>query len=134
MGPRSDPQIVAASRPPELALMIVLAVAMVLGVFFLSRAAAAKVRVAELKSNFVASASDDLKTPLRRIQLNARRRWSSAASVLLSVRRSIHHQRRSQEAHARDSASTPRLLAHGSGPAPEPHGSLRIRPSRSARC
>src|SRR2546421_8842949 len=42
-----------------------------LGVFFVTRAAAREVRVAELKSNFVSSVSHDLKTPLALIQLFA---------------------------------------------------------------
>ena len=42
-----------------------------LGVFFVARAAAREVRVAELKSNFVSSVSHDLKTPLALIQLFA---------------------------------------------------------------
>jgi signal transduction histidine kinase len=51
--------------------MIVLALAMGLGVFLVAGAAAREVRVAELKSNFVASVSHDLKTPLALIQLFA---------------------------------------------------------------
>ena len=51
--------------------MIVLAIAMALGVFLVAGAAAREVRVAELKSNFVASVSHDLKTPLALIQLFA---------------------------------------------------------------
>ena len=51
--------------------MIVLAIAMGLGVFLVAGAAAREVRVAELKSNFVASVSHDLKTPLALIQLFA---------------------------------------------------------------
>ena len=54
-----------------MALMIVLAMAMALGVFLVAGAAAREVRVAELKSNFVASVSHDLKTPLALIQLFA---------------------------------------------------------------
>jgi signal transduction histidine kinase len=42
-----------------------------LGVFLVAGAAAREVRVAELKSNFVASVSHDLKTPLALIQLFA---------------------------------------------------------------
>jgi len=49
----------------------VLALAMGLGVFLVAGAAAREVRVAELKSNFVASVSHDLKTPLALIQLFA---------------------------------------------------------------
>ncbi len=65
------PEIVSASTRPQQALMIVLAVAMALGVFLVAGAAAREVRVAELKSNFVASVSHDLKTPLALIQLFA---------------------------------------------------------------
>ena len=70
-GPLPIPEIVSASTRPQLALMIVLAVAMALGVFLVAGAAAREVRVAELKSNFVASVSHDLKTPLALIQLFA---------------------------------------------------------------
>jgi signal transduction histidine kinase len=44
---------------------------MAAGVFFVAGAAAREVRLAELKSNFVASVSHDLKTPLALIQLFA---------------------------------------------------------------
>src|SRR5438045_7615616 len=44
---------------------------MAIGVFFVVRAAAREVRLAELKSNFVSSVSHDLKTPLALIQLFA---------------------------------------------------------------
>ena len=70
-GPQPIPEIVSASTRPQLALMIVLALAMALGVFLVAGAAAREVRVAELKSNFVASVSHDLKTPLALIQLFA---------------------------------------------------------------
>lgn len=70
-GPHSIPEIVSASTRPQMALMLVLAVAMALGVFLVAGAAAREVRVAELKSNFVASVSHDLKTPLALIQLFA---------------------------------------------------------------
>ncbi len=70
-GPESIPEIVSASTRPQMALMVVLAVAMGLGVFLVAGAAAREVRVAELKSNFVASVSHDLKTPLALIQLFA---------------------------------------------------------------
>jgi signal transduction histidine kinase len=70
-GPQPIPEIVSASTRPQLALMIVLALAMGLGVFLVAGAAAREVRVAELKSNFVASVSHDLKTPLALIQLFA---------------------------------------------------------------
>ena len=51
--------------------MAVLAAVMAIGVFFVARAAAREVRLAELKSNFVSSVSHDLKTPLALIQLFA---------------------------------------------------------------
>jgi signal transduction histidine kinase len=70
-GPQPIAEIVSASTRPQLALMIVLALAMALGVFLVAGAAAREVRVAELKSNFVASVSHDLKTPLALIQLFA---------------------------------------------------------------
>lgn len=70
-GPQSISEIVSASTRPQMALMFVLAVAMAVGVFLVAGAAAREVRVAELKSNFVASVSHDLKTPLALIQLFA---------------------------------------------------------------
>jgi signal transduction histidine kinase len=70
-GERSIQEIVHAGTQPQLALMIVLAIVMAGGVFFVAGAAAREVRVAELKSNFVASVSHDLKTPLALIQLFA---------------------------------------------------------------
>lgn len=70
-GPQAIPEIVSASTRPQKALVLVLAVAMALGVFLVAGAAAREVRVAELKSNFVASVSHDLKTPLALIQLFA---------------------------------------------------------------
>jgi signal transduction histidine kinase len=51
--------------------MAILALVMTAGVFFVAGAAAREVRLAELKSNFVASVSHDLKTPLALIQLFA---------------------------------------------------------------
>lgn len=70
-GPQPIAEIVSASTRPQLALMVVLAIAMGVGVFLVARAAAREVRVAELKANFVASVSHDLKTPLALIQLFA---------------------------------------------------------------
>jgi signal transduction histidine kinase len=70
-GQQSIQEIVRASTRPQIALMIVLALVMGGGVFLVAGAAAREVRVAELKSNFVASVSHDLKTPLALIQLFA---------------------------------------------------------------
>src|SRR3954452_2419913 len=70
-GEQSIPQIVAARARPQRLMMAVLAAVMALGVFFVTRAAAREVRLAELKSNFVSSVSHDLKTPLALIQLFA---------------------------------------------------------------
>jgi signal transduction histidine kinase len=70
-GPESIEDIVSAETRPQMALMMVLALVMGGGVFFVAGAAAREVRVAELKSNFVASVSHDLKTPLALIQLFA---------------------------------------------------------------
>src|SRR4029450_4475534 len=52
-------------------LMWILAAIMALGVFFVARAAAREVRVAEMQSTFVSRVSHDLKTPLALIQLFA---------------------------------------------------------------
>ena len=60
-----------SSSRPQLALMAILALIMAAGIFFVAGAAAREVRLAELKSNFVASVSHDLKTPLALIQLFA---------------------------------------------------------------
>ena len=65
------PQIIASRERPQYWMMAILAGVMALGVFFVARAAAREVRVAELKSNFVSSVSHDLKTPLALIQLFA---------------------------------------------------------------
>jgi signal transduction histidine kinase len=70
-GNQTIPAIVDARARPQRALMAMLAAVMGLGVFFVARAAAREVRVAELKSNFVSSVSHDLKTPLALIQLFA---------------------------------------------------------------
>jgi signal transduction histidine kinase len=70
-GDLSVEQIVAASTRPQKAILGILALALGFGVFFVSRAAAREVRLAELKSNFVSSVSHDLKTPLALIQLFA---------------------------------------------------------------
>lgn len=65
------PAIISARERPQRALMWMLAGIMALGVFFVARAAAREVRVAEMKSTFVSSVSHDLKTPLALIQLFA---------------------------------------------------------------
>ena len=70
-GARTIEQIVQANTRPQKALLVMLAVALAAGVFFVSRAAAREVRLADLKSNFVSSVSHDLKTPLALIQLFA---------------------------------------------------------------
>ncbi|HEY7291555.1 MAG TPA: HAMP domain-containing sensor histidine kinase [Vicinamibacterales bacterium] len=70
-GDQSIPAIVAARERPQRAMMAILAVVMALGVFFVARALAREVRLAELKSSFVSSVSHDLKTPLALIQLFA---------------------------------------------------------------
>jgi signal transduction histidine kinase len=70
-GDQTIPEVVSASTRPQMALMVVLAVLMGLGVFLVAGAAVREVRVAEIKSNFVASVSHDLKTPLALIQLFA---------------------------------------------------------------
>ena len=70
-GDQSIPEIVAGRARPQRLLMAVLAGVMAVGVFFVTRAAAREVRLAELKSNFVSSVSHDLKTPLALIQLFA---------------------------------------------------------------
>ncbi|HVB37598.1 MAG TPA: HAMP domain-containing sensor histidine kinase [Vicinamibacterales bacterium] len=70
-GDRTIAEIAAARTGPQVALMAVLAAVMAIGVFFVARAAAREVRLAELKSNFVSSVSHDLKTPLALIQLFA---------------------------------------------------------------
>ena len=70
-GDRTIPEIVSANTRPQLALMLLLALVMGVGVLFVAGAAAREVRLAELKSNFVASVSHDLKTPLALIQLFA---------------------------------------------------------------
>ncbi len=70
-GERSIPEIIEARARPQRAMMAMLAGVMAIGVFFVVRAAAREVRLAELKSNFVSSVSHDLKTPLALIQLFA---------------------------------------------------------------
>jgi signal transduction histidine kinase len=70
-GSQTITEIVTAATRPQMALMIVMALVMGGGVFLVAGAAAREVRVAELKSNFVASVSHDLKTPLALIQLFA---------------------------------------------------------------
>jgi len=70
-GNQTIPQIIAARERPQRLMMGILAGVMALGIFFVTRAAAREVRLAELKSNFVSSVSHDLKTPLALIQLFA---------------------------------------------------------------
>lgn len=70
-GQQSIPEIVGSRTRPQLAMMILLTAVMAGGVFLVAGAAAREVRLAELKSNFVASVSHDLKTPLALIQLFA---------------------------------------------------------------
>ncbi|MCC7181421.1 MAG: HAMP domain-containing histidine kinase [Acidobacteria bacterium] len=70
-GDATIPDIVSASTRPQFALMLLVAGVLGIGVFLIAGAAAREVRLAELKSNFVASVSHDLKTPLALIQLFA---------------------------------------------------------------
>ncbi|MDE3156413.1 MAG: HAMP domain-containing histidine kinase [Acidobacteriota bacterium] len=70
-GHRSIGAITKAQTATQVGLMAALAVVLALGVFFVARAAAREVRLAELKSNFVSSVSHDLKTPLALIQMFA---------------------------------------------------------------
>ena len=70
-GNQTIPDIIAARARPQRAMMAMLAGVMAIGVFFVARAAAREVRVAEMKSSFVSSVSHDLKTPLALIQLFA---------------------------------------------------------------
>jgi signal transduction histidine kinase len=70
-GDQTIPDIIEARERPQRAMMAMLAGVMALGVFFVVRAAAREVRLAELKANFVSSVSHDLKTPLALIQLFA---------------------------------------------------------------
>ena len=70
-GASTIPAIVGASTRPQRTLMVLVAAVMGIGVFLIAGAAAREVRLAELKSNFVASVSHDLKTPLALIQLFA---------------------------------------------------------------
>ena len=70
-GNQTIPDIIAAQERPQRALTGMIAGLMALGVFFVARAAAREVRIAEMKSNFVSSVSHDLKTPLALIQLFA---------------------------------------------------------------
>jgi signal transduction histidine kinase len=70
-GDQAIPEIIASRARPQRAMMAVLAGVMALGVFFVARAAARELRVAEMKSTFVSSVSHDLKTPLALIQLFA---------------------------------------------------------------
>ncbi len=65
------PAIIASRERPQRALTYMLLALLAFSVFFVARAAAREVRVAEMKSNFVSSVSHDLKTPLALIQLFA---------------------------------------------------------------
>ena len=70
-GNQTIPDIVASRARPQRMMMAILAGIMALGVFFVARALARELRVAEMKSSFVSSVSHDLKTPLALIQLFA---------------------------------------------------------------
>jgi signal transduction histidine kinase len=70
-GNQTIPEIIEARARPQRLMMAMLAGLLAIGVFFVTRAAAREVRLAELKSNFVSSVSHDLKTPLALIQLFA---------------------------------------------------------------
>jgi signal transduction histidine kinase len=70
-GNQTIPQIIDARARPQRALMAMLAGVLAIGVFFVVRAAAREVKLAELRSNFASSVSHDLKTPLALIQLFA---------------------------------------------------------------
>ena len=70
-GNQTIPDIIASRARPQRLMMAVLAGIMALGVFFVARALARELRVAEMKSTFVSSVSHDLKTPLALIQLFA---------------------------------------------------------------
>jgi signal transduction histidine kinase len=70
-GDQTIPDIIAARARPQRLMMAMLAGIMALGVFFVARALARELRVAEMKSSFVSSVSHDLKTPLALIQLFA---------------------------------------------------------------
>jgi signal transduction histidine kinase len=70
-GEHTIEQIITDRERPQRLMMAMLAAVMALGVLFVVRAAAREVRLAELKANFVASVSHDLKTPLALIQLFA---------------------------------------------------------------
>jgi len=70
-GNQMIPAIISARERPQRALLWMLLGLMAFSVFFVARAAAREVRVAEMKSNFVSSVSHDLKTPLALIQLFA---------------------------------------------------------------
>jgi signal transduction histidine kinase len=70
-GNQTIPEILASRERPQRAMLGLLAALLTVGVFFVVRAAAREVRVAEMKSTFVSSVSHDLKTPLALIQLFA---------------------------------------------------------------
>jgi signal transduction histidine kinase len=70
-GNQTIPEIMEARARPQRVMMSVVAIVMMFSLFFVVRAAAREVRLAELKSNFVSNVSHDLKTPLALIQLFA---------------------------------------------------------------
>ena len=126
-GNRTIAEIAETSSRPQLVLMTILALVMAAGVLFVAGAAAREVRVAELKSNFVASVSHDLKTPLALIQLFAETLELGRVRTPGTGRRVLpDHQRRGQEADPAD-REHPRLLADGSRAAALPHGPGRPR-------